>query len=703
MMKKVKALFAVLALSAALAAYAEEPAQPTFSLELTPQLSLPVGRDVGVFSMGGGGSLLGRLPLPIRFLSLEAGAGFEMAPLVVAGGKAVSAANLLLFWPWAGVGFDLELFRNFTIGARVNGGYYFGSLDADVPDNSGRNPMFCAGASVGYRFLPNLSVGIGASYRNFLGLYNDMAVSVGTTYHFLPQRNTMLKLKPYRDLLMEKVDLQPVFPVMYKYYDDHPIGQITLRNSGKIPLEGVKVSVFVNQYMDNPKAAAAIPFVKGGETVIADLYALFNDKVMGISEATKVQASVAVELSVAGENYGNERVETLRIYDRNAITWADDRRVAAFIVAKDPTAMRFAKNVASVIKDRAVGSYDDAFLKALAMHEALRLYGMAYQIDPSSPYSEETKKSGTVDYLQYPSQTLEFKAGDCDDLTILNASLLESLGVETAFITVPGHIYVAFALDASADEAVKRFQRPESLIIQGGKAWVPVEITLTQAGFMKAWDAGAQQWRDNTAKSQAVLSPVHEAWKLYEPVGFTRDLAPVGIPDDHALIDAFTNEMVRFVGRELAPQVAALQEKMKASPNDPKLGNSLGVLYARFGQRDNAEIEFQKVLTRREYAPALSNMGNLAYMAGNMAKARGYFERANKIQPDNPNVLLNLARTCYELGDSKSSAAYFSSLKRLDDALAARFSYLDVPAAGTTTTARAADAERMKSVILWNE
>jgi hypothetical protein len=39
---------------------------------------------------------------------------------------------------------------------------------------------------------------------------------------------------------------------------------------------------------------------------------------------------------------------------------------------------------------------------------------------------------------------LYYRGGDCDDLSILYCSLLEVLGLDTAFITVPGHIYAAF-------------------------------------------------------------------------------------------------------------------------------------------------------------------------------------------------------------------------------------------------------------------
>ncbi|MFW6293995.1 MAG: hypothetical protein ACOC7V_16970, partial [Spirochaetota bacterium] len=64
---------------------------------------------------------------------------------------------------------------------------------------------------------------------------------------------------------------------------------------------------------------------------------------------------------------------------------------------------------------------------------------------------------GAVDFLQFPRQTLTYSSGDCDDLTALYIALLESVGVDTAFITVPGHIYAAFAVETSPEEARREF------------------------------------------------------------------------------------------------------------------------------------------------------------------------------------------------------------------------------------------------------
>jgi transglutaminase-like putative cysteine protease len=51
-----------------------------------------------------------------------------------------------------------------------------------------------------------------------------------------------------------------------------------------------------------------------------------------------------------------------------------------------------------------------------------------------------SEEAGIPDSLNYPYQTLFYRGGDCDDLSILFCSLMESLGVASAFITVPGHI-----------------------------------------------------------------------------------------------------------------------------------------------------------------------------------------------------------------------------------------------------------------------
>ena len=77
--------------------------------------------------------------------------------------------------------------------------------------------------------------------------------------------------------------------------------------------------------------------------------------------------------------------------------------------------------------------------------------------------------------------------------------------------------------------------------------------------------------------------------------------------------------------------------------------NELGVLYARYGQYDRAQKEFAKLLAKEEYVPALVNMGNILYLSDQKDKALEYYNRAYAKDPENPRVLLAVAKTNRDL------------------------------------------------------
>jgi tetratricopeptide (TPR) repeat protein len=684
---------------------AREPEEGVFSLNLTPGVTFPIGEDAQSFTMGGGASLLGRLAVPgISFLYLEGGAGFSVTPLSLLESAAYDAAMMYIISPRVGVGVRFPLFSGLTVGAHAHGGYYFASLDVDTQNNTGSNPLIDVGADVKYRLTPNLSLGVDASYRWFFGLYNDVMLSLGVSYTFSPGPSGAILSPhsvPYDELEIKDIEFNDVFPVFFKYYDDHPIGALKIKNKGGISLQNVKVKIFVGQYMDNPNVCKNIGTLAPGREEKVDLYALFNEKVLSISESTKVQLQISVECSANGENYGNETVETLRLYDRNAITWEDDRRAAAFVTAKDPVVLKFSKNVKSYTENKVGGAFNKNFLTGLAYFEALRLYGLNYVKDPTTPYAEFSKKKNTVDYLQFPNQTLEYKAGDCDDLSILYTALLESVGIKSAFITTPGHIFVAFALDITPQQARRSFRDYGDLIYKDNEAWLPVEITMLHKGFLEAWYMGIKEWNQHAPQGRAGFIPVRDAWKMYEPVGFNSERFALSLPQREKIIQVFQAEVEKYTNRDLLPRVEELQRKIAANPTNNRLLNQLGVLYASYGVYDKAEEAFKRILDREDYVPAIINMGNLAFINDEYASAKRYYEKAYDKAPANKTVLLNLAKVNYELGRYRQVDEYYSALKKQDAELASRFSYLDLKAGDTGS--RAADVGLMKEEMVWEE
>ena len=525
-----------------------------------------------------------------------------------------------------------------------------------------------------------------------------------------PRKEDFQKSKPAEEkevittgegLEIVKAQFYDIFPVFYKYYDENPLGIAVIHNWEKIPTTDINVTVFVRQYMDIPKECKTPGTLEAGEEAEIELTALFNTKVLEITEGTKVAAEIIVEYTHKGTVYESKYSETIRIFDRNAINWDDDRKAAAFVTAKDPVVLRFSKNVAGMIKDKGSKAVDKNLLMAMALHEAISLYGMSYVIDPTTPYAEFSANKQAVDFLQFPKQTLDYRAGDCDDLSILYSALLESVGVETSFITIPGHIFMAFAVAMDPEQARKRFSRQDELIFRDEKVWIPVEVTEIGGGFLKAWQTGAQEWREAVLKQKEGFYPMHSSWSLYEPVGLPGDIATLTLPSSDTLVSVYLTELIKYIDREIYSQLVKIEDDITKSGETAKLVNKRGVLYARYGVNDKAEMEFTKSLSMNsKYMPALMNLGNIYYLNDEMERALELYERATRIQPKNPKVLLCVTRANHELENYGSAKKTYNKLKKIDPDLAVEYAYLDL--AGDDVT-RAADMSQMKDVMIWEE
>ncbi len=436
-----------------------------------------------------------------------------------------------------------------------------------------------------------------------------------------------------------------------------------------------------------------------GEEKTVNLFGLFTSDLMGITEGTKASAKISLTYTMGGKEKTADYTPVLEVYNRNALTWDDDRKIASFITAKDPEILGFAKNVTNWMQEIKNPAVDENLQKGMVLFEAVKAYGIRYEVDPSTPFAELSGQKTAVDFLQFPRQTLHYSNGDCDDLTSLYTALLEAVGVETAVITIPGHIYGAFALKTSPDEARRTFSRPDELIITDNKVWVPVEITLFQETFEKAWQTGAKEWRSNSSKKQGNIYPNHESWQTYQAVGFNEG-APISLPDRAGVTEAFKNSISRYVDKEIYPQVAQIQKKLQQSNQKYRYENKLGVLYARYGLYDRAGDTFKKIVQTKEYKPSLINLGNILFIKADFEGSAGYYQRVLNRDPSNKAALLGVSRCNHELENYGMAAKTYRKLKEIDPGLAMHFAYLDLRGEEAT---RAADAAGLRTMVLWEE
>ena len=627
---------------------------------LLPTYYLPMGDSSDIYDNGAGIKFYAELPVFTYFqIGANAGLGTMNTPADNDLSMTTAGAN-------AGINYFLTSRLNLSLFA--DGGYYFASYN----NLREKNPYWGGNLRTSYFLKPNLSIIAEGGYYQFMTAndprFEGIKISVGASIS--------PGIGNEGNINVDDVDFNQIYPVFYKYYDDNKFGKLTIQNLENGNINNVKVSFFVKQYMAQPKVCATYNTIPRNGTKDISVVALFNEDILKITEATKVSADIIVEYDYISAKFKKTLTETLRLHHRNAMTWDDDEKISAFITAKDPGLLRFSKYTAGLIRENGSKAVNLNFRLGMGMFETLKLYGMNYVIDPTTPYAEFAGKTESPDYLQFPTQTLSYKGGDCDDLTVLYCAALESIGIETAFITIPGHIFAAFSIDMPPEKAKKYFKDSSNFIFKDDKTWVPVEITMFNESFMKAWQTGAKEWRDNENLETAALYPTQTSWEKYEPVGMPGNEIRVPLPPSNDIVAVYTKSLDSFIRGE----IRITEQKLKAQINKSGFSaariNKLGVLYARFGQFDKAENEFQKVVAKQDYLPSLINLGNIQLTKNNSSEAFKFFAKAERLSPNNSKVLLGLARCNYDSGDIKAANSNFKKLETANPKLAMKYPHL---------------------------
>jgi tetratricopeptide (TPR) repeat protein len=735
-MKKVIIAVAALSLCTVLAGAQSSSTAGTssagaFTLSVMPGVSFPLaywnaGLPPGFYKLTPGAAIDVEYRLPfLPLLSAKAGVAYRRAPL--------SAGPVLsLIEASAGVGAQFALTPKISLKPYAAGGYHYGILALGTDTATGGAWTGRVGVNAQFDFFAPVGIVVGAAAVMDGGAFLGIQASIGASYSFgapvaartpveKPEKTKPEKVKPEKLAPVEapkietkpteaaggltlKTSFDPVFPVFQTWYDRNPLGTLTLKNGGKDSISGITVSFFMKQYMDAAVSTAVPDRLEPGKELAVPIRALFTPAILGIDTGTKAMAELTVDYKIGNDQKQTKLNASVSLEGRNGMNWIDDRRAAAFVTQKDQPIIVWARNVWSAVQGEGSKVIDENLRKAMAIHEAVRLFKMVYSKDPQTPYTGSEEKRASVDFLQFPRETLLYKAGDCDDLSILYCALLESLGVETAFITVPGHIYAAIALAATPVQARAQYKHPGDLILTEDKAWVPVEITKLGAAddFVEAWSKGATEWSDAQSKKAAALIPVRDAQSEYAAVNLPKDTNPLPVvPGSADLLTKYKDVTIKFLDGEMSERLAELNKKVKDTDSDPKALNALGVFYSKYGRYAEAKTQFKKATEKSpKYISPFLNLGMIALMENDLNTSLAYYQSAQKIDGRNNLALLGIARVNHDLENYGAVKNALAELKKVDQALATEFAYLELKG---DEAQRAADISGAKEVAKWAE
>ena len=306
-------------------------------------------------------------------------------------------------------------------------------------------------------------------------------------------------------------------------------------------------------------------------------------------------------------------------------------------------------------------------------------------------------KKTSIDYVMFPRETLKKKAGDCDDLTTLYAALLESVGIKTALVTIPGHIFLMFDTEVPGNSH-KDITEDKSLIhIRGGTVWIPVEVTMVGKNFIDAWKNGAKhvkRYKGNRRDFEIIET--EDAWIKFPPADLGSGES-FDIPDADKIKSLYAvdlDALKTFGFYNIIKKYTARAEK---NPNDYKALNKLGIVYAKTGKLDKALEQFKKALNfNKRFSPALVNMGNVSLIKQDYKKAATYFEKAMTLKPNNHRLQISLARAYYETGKKFQAKEQYERAIKKYPGYRTRYAYLQ-----GGSNARAADPEERREFNLW--
>jgi len=609
-----------------------------------------------------------------------------------------------------GIGLNHRFVKNFEVGADL----YIGISESIFPDlvDSGtvgtQNFITSLSGKIGLIPSYNLSIEIKPSlmYTHNLGLFEEFngfmyGIGFAVTYRFGDDPDSPASL--IRSLKFNTIKINNLFSAMQSYYVHHPIGVVDITNVEKYPITDLNISFLQPGYMDSPTLSPVIQSLAPGESIEVELFATFNGEVFQTLGITPLIGEVIISYSSRGRPSEQRQSVSYDLYDKTALTWDDDRKVAAFITPADSALQNYTGFIHQQTKDVSLSGFNEELQFAMSVYNSLSETGIIYQIDPTSPFTEVQGNTILVDSISLPRDTLLRSTGDCDDLTVLFNSLMEAAGYETGFITVPGHIYSVVNTGISGRKYANIHPDRGFTINIDNELWIPIEITMIgNRDFHSAWRLGSELW--NTFSDKRGFYKTREALKEYRSVGLKE--TDLGLQYGNG----------QNIAKSLEKDLDTLTDLIISSLNESARKNSdfgsyitLGLNSARMNRYGEAESAFRKALQiNPESVSARNNLANIAYLNKDYRTSLDIYnfiynslkEKGRENSPVAQKILINISKTYHSMENFQKADDYYNNAVAIDSEAVQEFSYLNSVGADI---GRAADISNSENEILFLE
>jgi len=607
-----------------------------------------------------------------------------------------------------GPSYIIPLFWEFSIKGYVGIGGQFTILSAvkTKKDISALDPYFQIKGFLCYDLPWDLELSAGSfygmSYESATTRFPTNFGIVGSvTYQWDPRA-----LKAKKASLVHLVDIKTdtLFAARYSLYKDEPIIRLKVKNKSEKYIKSVRVKMKIDRIMDGPSQSIIIDTLNPKAEKDLELTSVFNSNILKFNEEQDVVAKLTLTYKIGEKDYSYSETTDLTIHGKNALSWSNINSIGSFVTHTDELVSQFARLAINGYNSVRPKGIHPKLAQAMWIFDTLGEFEMGYVSDPQAPFSKKIDNKDVIDYIFYSRETLDSKSGDCDDLTVLYASLLENISIETAVVTVPGHIFMMFNTGVASSQSGDVSSKKELLHMMNGTVWVPVETTMVGKPFYMAWEEGAGDMRKWVGSDKMEITLIRNAWHHFKPVDLGKNDKYINL--DYRLARKSENKLIQADIKKLLDsgyekQLTQYKEMLKNNPENLNAMLMIGITHARFGYLSKAKETFSAILEKDpKYLPAIINMGNIYFLNKDYFEAIKYYKMALEIKPDHPRLLINISKAYYAKKDSENSKKYYKQALIKDSKLKNQYAYLSME---EENTKKAADILQRNSTPLWVE
>ena len=409
------------------------------------------------------------------------------------------------------------------------------------------------------------------------------------------------------------------------------------------------------------------------------LSAIFSETILDISEDKKFQAEVELGYNHEGKPRTIKKSVPVTIHGRNAISWADKRRLAAFISPNVTEIIDYNRKADQIFSNSNTLGLNKTILKALQLYTLLQHDKVIYSPDPEQSFALVTTNTEILDFLQYPTETLVRKSGDCDDLVAVFCSLLENAGIATAYVDVPGHVFMAFDAQIPPNKISGSGLEETEVVILYDKVWIPVETTLIGTHpFLTSWkNAANRYYKELAAGNFPEIVPLSDARKVYLPSNYTPGGFKAGPTLAAGALELYSQQVSELFTKTRKEVLNELEARYKTEPLNVFVKNKYALLLIQIADTAKAEnVLLEAFELSPSNASVLNNLGNIYYFRDEFDKAIQFYSQAAKFDSEDGEIFINLTKAWMNKGDNNQAKLWFQQALKVDPEMASLYDYL---------------------------